>query len=83
MQMKFNLLSPENGVELSLGVSFSKNCGVIERIFDADVDALAAFDAFCAVKLDIVFCRDVFPSPTPQCEKTTIFRENKLRVCNS
>lgn len=53
MQMKFNLVSPENGLELSLGVSFSRNCGVIDSIFDVDVDAFAAFVAFCATKLVI------------------------------
>lgn len=76
--MKFNLVRPENGVELSLGVSFSRNCGAIDRIFVDDVEAIAAaaaaaFVAFLTVKLVMVLCTDVLPNPTPQCVNTTTF----------
>lgn len=79
MQMKLNLLRLENGIQLSLGVSLSRNCGAIVSIFDDDVDAAAAaaaaLDAFCTVKLDIVSCKDVLPNPRPQRVNTTIFSE--------
>lgn len=77
MQMKFNLLRPENGVELSLGVSFNRNCGAIDSTFVDDVEAIAAaaFVAFFTVKFAMVFCTDVLPNPTPQCVKTTTFEK--------
>lgn len=82
-QMKFSLLNPENGVKLSLGVSFSKNCGTIESIFVDDVEAIAAaaaaLVAFFTVQFAIAFCTDVLPNPTPQCVNTTTYEIDNRR----
>lgn len=76
--MKLNLLKLENGIQLSLDESFSKNGRFTVSTFD-DAWVTAAFDAFCAVKFAIVVCSDVTPSPTPQCVNTTIFIHKKRK----